>query len=58
MDKDKEQDAREFAAQITAEAEAFETRIMRLPANAGQRRETTFQRDVRVKRFNAHGCGG
>ena len=55
MDKQDKDEAAAFAAQITAEA--FETRIMRLQAGAGARRETPFTRD-RHKRFNAHGCGG
>ena len=58
MDEQDRNEAQQFAAQITAEAEAFETRIMRLQAGAGARRETPFTRDQRIKRFNAHGCGG
>jgi hypothetical protein len=50
-------EARAFAEQIEEQAR-FEDRIMRLPANAGRRRETVFQQDTRIKRFNAHGCGG
>jgi hypothetical protein len=49
--------ANEFA-QMLAE-EAFADRIMALPAGHGLRRETTAQRDARLrgeKRFNAYGC--
>ena len=37
----------------------FEARLMLLQPHAGQRRETTAQRDARErgeKRFNAYGC--
>lgn len=52
-------EARAMARMIEDEAESFATRIMALPAGAGLRRETTAQRDARirgVKRFNAYGC--
>lgn len=53
---EKEQDAREFGAQIQQQAD-FAERLMKLSAT-GARRETVFQRDPRIKRFNALGCGG
>lgn len=49
--------ARDMARLI--EDEAFEARIMRVEGDAGTRRETTAQRDMRIrgtKRFNAYGC--
>lgn len=58
MEEKDRAEAREFGAQIAREAESFEARIMRLPAGAGARRLTTWQQDARIKRFNAHGCGG
>ena len=57
MDRDQQQ-AREFAAYTEMQAD-FATRIMRIDADAGTRRETTAQRDMRErgnKRFNAYGC--
>lgn len=50
--------ARDMARMIEDEA-AFEARIMRIEGDAGTRRETTAQRDMRIrgtKRFNAYGC--
>lgn len=57
MTKDQQQ-ASEFAAYTEAQA-GFAERIMGLPRAAGERRETTAQRDMRergTKRFNAYGC--
>lgn len=38
------------------EPEPYEARLMKLKGDPGQRKLTTWQRDGKHKRFNAHGC--